>query len=242
MKVALVCIAKNEDPYIQEWVDYNLKLGFDNIFIYMNDWRTDIDNPKVTKIIMDGINQQRNAYSDWLKTNRQHFDFAAFFDVDEFLVLKKHKTVQEFVSDYTNNIGIGINWYMFGNNGHTEVVDGEYSQIKRFTKRGKYMNQHVKTILNCNTSYRMDIHNPVGGMITSTNGEQFNGPFNNNTNDDIAQINHYYCKTKEEFINKCNRGRADSPIYTNTYEINYPPHNLNDVEDLSAYNFMYGKN
>ena len=39
MDVALVCIAKNEDNYIQEWIDYHLKLGFNDIHIFQNDWR-----------------------------------------------------------------------------------------------------------------------------------------------------------------------------------------------------------
>ena len=43
MKVALVCIAKEEDNYIQEWIDYNKKLGFDDIIIYQN-----IDVNKIT--------------------------------------------------------------------------------------------------------------------------------------------------------------------------------------------------
>jgi hypothetical protein len=38
-KIALVCIAKEEDLYIQEWIDYHLKLGFDDIHIFQNNWR-----------------------------------------------------------------------------------------------------------------------------------------------------------------------------------------------------------
>lgn len=239
MKVALVCIAKNEDNYIQEWVDYNLKLGFDHIYIYMNDWRTDIEHPQVTKIEFDGLNKQRDAYTHWLDTNRNNYDWAAFFDVDEFLVLKKHKTIQDFVSDYVNHKAVGINWYLFGNNGHTEIIDGEYSQIKRFTKRGTQMNHHVKSILKCNSGCMMDVHNPYHIPVTSPNGVTFSGYLNEQPDDSIAQINHYYCKTKEEFIKKCERGRADTIREKNTYEINYQPHNHNDVEDMWAYNFMY---
>ena len=54
MNVALVCIAKNEDNYIEEWVNYHLKLGFDKIFIYQNDWRTSLENERVEKIEFDG--------------------------------------------------------------------------------------------------------------------------------------------------------------------------------------------
>ena len=34
MKTALVCIAKDEDNYIDEWLKYHLKLGFSNIYVY----------------------------------------------------------------------------------------------------------------------------------------------------------------------------------------------------------------
>lgn len=34
---AVVCaIAKNEGMYIDEWIAYNIKLGFDNIYVYDN--------------------------------------------------------------------------------------------------------------------------------------------------------------------------------------------------------------
>jgi hypothetical protein len=42
MKSALVAIAKNEDEYINEWINYNLKIGFDNIIIFQNNWRAKI--------------------------------------------------------------------------------------------------------------------------------------------------------------------------------------------------------
>jgi len=32
--VALIAIAKDEDEYLKEWVDYNLKVGFDDIYVY----------------------------------------------------------------------------------------------------------------------------------------------------------------------------------------------------------------
>ena len=34
MKTALVCIAKDEDRYLGEWLAYHLKLGFSEIFVY----------------------------------------------------------------------------------------------------------------------------------------------------------------------------------------------------------------
>lgn len=35
-KVFICCIAKNEDDYIEEWIDYHIKIGFDKIVIFDN--------------------------------------------------------------------------------------------------------------------------------------------------------------------------------------------------------------
>jgi hypothetical protein len=241
MKVALVCIAKNEEDYIKEWVEYHIKLGFDNVFIYENDWRCEYEHSKLIKIPFDGLGKQMDAYNNWLKTKKKHYDWVAFFDVDEFLVLKQHDTIQEFLLNYTDKNGVGINWYFFGNNG-LEKVNEEYSQIKRFTKRGEKMNIHIKTILNCKANCTMSVHNPKEVSIVSPDGFVIDGAFNEKGNDELAQLNHYFCKTPEEFIKKCERGRASKPTHKKKFEVDYPHGNLNEVEDFHAFNFMYGEN
>ena len=50
MKVAIVAIAKDEDPYIEEWIEYNLKCGFSKIYIYLNDWDYTTDSYMVETI------------------------------------------------------------------------------------------------------------------------------------------------------------------------------------------------
>jgi len=37
MRTALVCIARDEDNYIDEWINYNLKIVFDKIFVFANE-------------------------------------------------------------------------------------------------------------------------------------------------------------------------------------------------------------
>lgn len=39
MNTALVCIAKNEDHYIDEWLQYHFSIGFTKAFVYQNNWR-----------------------------------------------------------------------------------------------------------------------------------------------------------------------------------------------------------
>ena len=234
MKVALVCIAKNEDPYIQEWIDYNKKLGFDDIFIYQNDWRWDGESENVHKFEIDGINKQREAYTHFIKKHKNEYEWAAFFDVDEFLVLKKHENIHSFINDYSDYPAIGINWFLFGDSG-VKTINNEYSVVKRFTMRKSTIDQHVKCVVKLSNNFIMGVHNPNHTWY-DTNGQQHTGPFNIGGPNDVVQLNHYFTKTEEEFLLKCERGRADANNKRTVNEFQH--HNFNEVEDLTAYNFF----
>lgn len=238
MKIALVCIAKNEDNYIQEWIDYHLKLGFDDIIIYQNNWRWSGETKNVIKIDFDGEIQQLVAYNHFIDSNIDNYDWVAFFDVDEFLVLKQHHSIQDFISNYNDFSAIGINWVLFGNNGHKNVHD-DYSVLRRFTKRQSSVNPHVKCIVKLDHKFRMDVHSPQLSWV-DTNKKYNEGPFNYSGDDSIAQLNHYFCKTEEEFRLKCERGRSDAPLKRTMDE--YEAHNINEIEDLTALKFLYNDN
>jgi hypothetical protein len=239
MKIALVCIAKNEDNYIKEWCDYHLKLGFDDIFIYQNNWRTSIFSDKIHNFEIDGVSKQIESYNSFINNFHSKYDWAAFFDVDEFLVLKKHNNVKDFISEYSNYNSIGVNWVLFGDNGLNDCDNGNYEVIKRFTKRQSKINPHIKSIVKLNPNVRMSVHNPNCTWV-DTNNIEHTGPFNYQGNDDVAIINHYFCKTKKEFITKVMRGRADTGQIRNLSD--FDSNNFNDVEDLTAYNFYYDNN
>lgn len=234
MKVALVCIAKNEDHYIKEWVDYNFKLGFDHIFIYENDWRCSLDNPNVSKIPFDGRSKQIEAYNNFLRHSSSEYQWVAFFDVDEFLVLKKHENVKKFLKEYTNFNGVGINWCLFGSNGHKKF-DKQSGVLERFTKRKITFDQHVKTILKIGKDVKMGVHNPNIDLV-GTNKVPFSGPFHVNGNIEIAQLNHYFTKSEEEFTEKIKKSRADNGQFRTMEE--FYNHDFNEVEDLLALNFI----
>lgn len=237
MKVALVCIAKNEDNYIYEWVNYHKKIGFDKIFVYENDWECPIENDVIEKIKINGRHQQIQAYNHFIQNYSSGYNWAAFLDVDEFLVLKKHKNVKEFINDYREFNGIGINWVLFGDNDHRKVIHDEFSVIKRFTKRSKNVNPHIKTILNLNTNCQMSVHSPSNLSIVDTNKKIISGPLNFEGDDNIAQINHYFCKTEDEFDIKSKRGRNG---YGSERDISdFIDNNINDTNDFYAYKFMY---
>ena len=122
MKVALVCIARNEDRYINEWIEYHLRLGFDHIFVYVDLWKFDSVWDNVTVIQVSRLKYrypQIPVYNEALETLYPEYDWVAIFDVDEFLVLKIHNNIKEFLADKT--CSVGINWVLFGEIGRAHV-------------------------------------------------------------------------------------------------------------------------
>jgi len=114
-KVCLCLIAKKENLYIKHFLEYYRKLGFKKIFLYDNN---DINDEKFEDVIKNEINsgfvsiinyrgfrgngkmgaQQMNAYYDCYKKNNLFYDWIAFFDADEYLVLYKDKNIQKFLT------------------------------------------------------------------------------------------------------------------------------------------------
>jgi hypothetical protein len=239
MRTALVCIAKNEDIYLEEWVKYNLKIGFDHIYIYMNDWRTDFEHPNVTKIPFDGPVKQLIAYNSFRVSHKDQYDWVAYFDCDEFLCLKKHKSVKELIKAHQNANAIAINWFMFGSD-NVQKRKGK-SLLKLFTKRNKDVNHHVKVIVNMNVPSIMVLPHNIHLPMTDTNGKEFNGPFNPKGPTDVCYLAHYHRKTYEDWLNRCERGRADCNLSFTPEQWLESINEDVDVIDTSVRDFLYVK-
>jgi len=239
MKLALVCIAKDEDYYLDEWLEYNNKLGFDHIFLYENDWRCTIEKEYLTKIPFDGNIMQLPAYNHFISNNKE-YDWAAFLDCDEFITLVKHNNIKDFINDYNNPNGIGLNWIFFGSN--NKIKRQANSLLKQFIYRNKNVDQHIKVIMNLRNNFQMTLPHNANIHVIDTNGKKINGPFNQNGPTDIAYINHYRNKTFEDYELRCKRGRADCNLRAEINEWNNENHLNIDVLDTIARDFMYGNN
>ena len=71
----------------------------------------------------------------------------------------------------------------------------------------------------------------------NTNGQIIRGPFNHNIDLRYIQLNHYKCKTLEEFKYIRTRGQADRYVIGPDSEKDFVQYDINDVEELTAYNF-----
>jgi len=211
---SVICsIALNEERYIQEWINYHLALGFNHIFIYDNSDNNilnSISQNKVTVIHFPGKTKQFEAYNDFISKNRTKYKWGAFIDCDEFIVLKKHENINNFLSEFSDCESIGLNWIMFGTS--KEKIYKNEPVTSRFRYCSRNINQHIKCItkLKYINTY-VNPHYPIltKGGVYDTNRKQIYGPTNNLGTSDIACIHHYYTKSEEEFKEKMERGRAD---------------------------------
>ena len=102
--VCLCLIAKNENKYIKEFVEYYKNFRIDKIFLYDNNdlngenFQNAINN-YIKKGFVELINfrgistAQLRAYNDCYKKNKINYDWLIFFDADEFIYLKDFNNI-----------------------------------------------------------------------------------------------------------------------------------------------------
>jgi hypothetical protein len=229
----LCCIAVNEGPYMSEFVDYHLGLGFGKIVVYDNsnsfeleEWgRTKSYNGRVETIHFPGPGQQGNAYLDCaqkaLSGTFGEKKWAAFFDVDEFLVLKRHENVEALLEEHLAEGSLSINWIKFPSSG--KLFCEPLPVTKRFVYHDSEVNLHVKTIVRLED---MDMTRPPhphfpflkDGSLTyqhDTNNKILTSALNVNGPTDVTVIHHYHTKSFGEYVMKRHRGRSDSTLKKN---------------------------
>ena len=257
MYPVIVSIAKKEHDYIQEFVKYHLALGFKYIYLYdnedtptYNNFFINNDNIKVIHLPFNNYDKpvQYVALDNFVENYlfSTEITHVAHLDIDEFIVLKKHENICDFISEYIveDCQGIGINWRHFGSSGHTEKTDEPLTI--RFTMCEEKGNMHIKTLFKKDNFVKFNTCHDVilkEGHIKSTNNTIIEGPFNFNIDLDIIQLNHYKCKTLPEFRYIRTRQRADVLGDINEdVDGNFMANDINEIEDLHAYNFYKNLN
>lgn len=113
MKTAICCIAKCENNYLKEWVDYHLAIGFSHIFIYdNNDLIGERIEPlfsnynNVTVINCYGeLSYQNKAYLSFYNSYGKQFDWIAFIDIDEFITFSDNSNIGNINGSVLNRVG-----------------------------------------------------------------------------------------------------------------------------------------
>jgi hypothetical protein len=222
--LSVVAIVKNETPYIAEWIEYYRLVGVQKFFIYDNE-STDnlrnflesyIDKGIVEYTFFPGKRQQVIAYNDALQRYKYASFWLAFIDIDEFLVPVEAETITGFLRDFDGVPGLEVNQVLYGSGGHKKMTDNlVIERFKDHSNLEDIVNLGVKTIVNPRHTFF---------MATAHVAEYFDGERSVDTNKtknikasldrhalhDKLRINHYACKSLEEFTSRIDLGRASS--------------------------------
>ncbi|MCM1218495.1 MAG: glycosyltransferase family 92 protein [Lachnospiraceae bacterium] len=250
-ELAMVSISKNEGPYIAEWIEYHRLVGFQKFYFYDNESDDNtskvlspyIDSGIVEYTLMRGKARQLDAYNDAINKHKHECRWMAFLDMDEYLVpTEPFKPINKIVSELVDSenrgaAGIGVNWAVFGSSGHQHKPEGLITE--NFVRRGEnthWVNYHIKTVCNPRlVAYYISPHYPlykIGAYsINDSDGKRLWGWFCHNVAWKNLRINHYFTKSKEQYLQKRNRGLGDR---LGKYELEkFDRYDLNDIEDMS---------
>lgn len=228
--VVLCACAKNEEPYIMEWMEHYFKLGFDRIYIYDNN-----DDPNklpaylqrhryknFNKVIIYSIPKRKNFQTEVYENfyAKTLFSWVAFFDCDEFLELKQHNNIKEYLATFPPNIhGVLVQWLCYGSDGvkkyEPKPVRERFRHPHLSVNDRHCPNIHIKSILR-KTMFEYKFPNPHCAEIPlkhySTNdyrtpntaadigaGDRLYVAQQWPVNYKFAILHHYMIKSEEEF-------------------------------------------
>lgn len=141
MKVALCCIGKCENDYIEEYVEYYRNLGVDKIFLYDNN---DVDGERFENKIQTFIDDdfvelidyrgekvcQLKAYQECYDNHKNEYDWLIFADCGDayldFNTNTQFNNVKTYLEEdqFSGFSLIKINWMVYGDNDKVFKEDG----------------------------------------------------------------------------------------------------------------------
>ena len=153
MKVCLVCIARHENRYLKDFINYYKSIGIDHFIIgdnnditndediqslvnelKMNDFVTVINAKKDTTHKME-LDIQVEFYDFAYKEFSQYFDWLCYFDVDEYFEVLPHfseNNIKEYIKKMIQNCEsnfnlspemIQVGWKIYDDNNHLFYED-----------------------------------------------------------------------------------------------------------------------
>ena len=229
---SVAVVLKNEARYIKEYILFYRATGADRIYLYdngsedglMEEIRPFLDSGFVVYRQWPGRVVQTAGYRDAVRRARNRTKWLALIDADEFLFSPKGKMPEQ-LRAYEQYPGVGVNWVMYGPNGHDRRPEGLMmdNYTTTFEDRNSAINCHIKSIVQpkrvlCvfqphysiyrGRQYAVDEdREPIDNYSSFrvAKGRAFTS-FNHR---DTFRINHYYSKSVEDAEEKSRRGYPD---------------------------------
>lgn len=226
--VAICAIFKNEARYMREWIEFHKIIGVEHFYLYNNfsndDYKNVLEpyiiNGLVTLIEWPIKQGQMLAYKDCAEKYGDESNWIAYIDLDEYIVPNKSNNIKELLKKFENRPIVIAYWRLFGSSGKINrdtnglVTEDFYLCWRKYTNVGKFF---------YNTSYDyaddLKINQNMHSHWAKYSGHKlppvnFYGHIICNEVDVVddeypsVQINHYFTKSYNEYLEKKARGDA----------------------------------
>lgn len=224
--VAICLICKNENDYINEWIEYHLNIGIEHFYIYDNMSDTPIKDTIKTEFldkctvvdwnlnVKEHGNIQILCYDNCIYHHKKEAKWIAFIDVDEFIDIKDGSNINEFIKRYDNYDGLYIDWITYNANGEIKKTDKPVRE--RFLTICPYYDfedVRGKCIVKAHKICGMSPHFPImpknmNVIVDSNCNRVYSAVGGGNAPTDKITINHYITKSYEEWCDKIKRGSS----------------------------------
>ncbi len=250
--IALVAIMKNEGDYIREWLDYHILLGIKKFYLYDNG-STDMTRVMIQPYVKAGLveyifwpgkAQQLRVYNDALEKHRLDCRYLGFIDIDEY-IFQANKVdlftmMEALFTDY-RVAALGINWRLFGSSFRETKPKGGVliNFVYRAADTFEY-NEHIKSFVNPRRCWYMrnahyGLHFAMGKTV-NWQGKEIHEERILSNDKSPFYINHYFTKSKEEWVRRRSLGKADINGKRSMEE--FYLNGLNDIYDNSIINLQ----
>jgi hypothetical protein len=224
--LSIMAIFKNEAEYLAEWIEYHLLVGVERFWLIDNGSESNntvVLNPYIASDIVrlstiTGRGRQVIAYNLVIQRLRNASFWVAVIDIDEFLVPVNSHCIPQFLTSFEGKDALEVNWVIYGWNRKNRKGNGLV--IERFPYHSDWKvrsNRFVKLIVQPRKVKFLHVHTGVFQSGRSDNLCGFNtrfSMFQRPPCHKILRINHYWSKSKEEWVRKLIRGRgSDTQVY-----------------------------
>ena len=264
MKIALLCVGKNEEKHLTEFIDHYINLGISTIYFGDNN---DIGNDKQYIVLKPYINKgivkyynyqgivdiQHKFYTDIYFKEKDNYDWYCVFDCDEFLDLKnKFRSIHEFLSqkefDDTDSIFVKWEYRISENFPLYHKIDGPYKEI--YTKPVyRYINDKIVTGLKSIFRYspnieRVSLHYPLffdtyKPIIKFGDNYQKINIISSSVNETITEINNNNISLVHYYFKSCDEYVDKSFRSRASTDASQYYYRIYDIEKLSkVYNYI----
>ena len=226
--VSISSCFKNEAPFLKEFIEYHLFIGFDHFYLYNNNSTDDylevlqpyIDKGVVTLTDLTVVPVQGPSYAHFEEHFKDETKWVAFLDLDEFVCPQKVDNIKDWIKRFDKYPVVCIYWKFFGSSGlldhdNNKTVIEQYTQASaKYINIGKcFLNTRYK-IWRCDATaihylevkwhgLRIPAINEGGNFtiwgIQKIRKERF-----------TIQLNHYWSKAFNNYISKYNKGSGAS--------------------------------